>query len=216
MTAIITNYTTLQAALEDHLARTDIDDENVAAMCVDLAEARLNREVRHPKRLLRNDSFTVDGQYEDAPSDMWKIVRITVPSGDVQTTLDHISADQMGEIRATSSLSGAPRYYSIVGTTSGSSPLAIEFYPSPDQAYTASVLYEQEIPALASSATNWLLDDHPDLYLAASIIEAHVWQQDWDQANQWELRYQRMLQSINKSGQREARGGTSSVRIRSF
>ena len=60
--AIISDYDSLRNAIEDHLDRTDVDDEGVSAMLVDLAEARLNRAVRHPRMLRRGDASTVDNQ----------------------------------------------------------------------------------------------------------------------------------------------------------
>src|SRR5210317_2340319 len=96
--AIITNYTTLKNALEDHMNRSDIDDEGVSAMAIDLAEARLNREVMHPKRYKSDLTFTVDTQYEDAPTDMYVVKRFGLNTSPVQH-MEYLSPEEMFEKR---------------------------------------------------------------------------------------------------------------------
>ena len=75
-TALVDSYTDLKNAIEDHMNRSDIDDEGVSAMAVDLAEARLNRVIRHPERIARDDAFTVDSQYETLPANHWRTKQI--------------------------------------------------------------------------------------------------------------------------------------------
>ena len=48
--------------------------------------------------------------------------------------------------------------------------------PVPDGAYTTTLFYYQEIPALtASNTTNWLLTDAPDLYVYGTCMELQPW-----------------------------------------
>ena len=212
-TAIITSYTLLKNAIEDHMNRSDISDEGVSAMVIDLAEARLNREVVHPKRYKSNLTFTVDSQYEDAPTDLYTVKRFGLNTSPVQH-MEYLTPEEMFEKRQSIASSGRPIYYSITGGTTGTQQF--EFLPSPGSAYTGLLLYMALIPDLASNTTNWLLDDHPDLYLQAAIIEAHLWAQDAEQAMLWESRYQRTLKSINVAGTREAHGSTPIARAKSF
>lgn len=209
--AIISTYTLLKNALEDHLNRSDIDDEGVSAMAIDLAEARLNREVIHPKRYKSNNTFTVDAQYKDAPTDLWAVKRFGLNTSPVQH-MEYLTPEEMFERRQSLSASGRPVYYTVAAGTDGTQQF--EFLPTPGSSYTGLLLYTAAIPNLAANATNWLLDDHPDLYLQASILEAHIWAQDWEQADRWEARYQRTLASINRAGSREAHGSTPIARAK--
>ena len=73
----------------------------------------------------------------------------------------------------------------------------LRFYPTPDAAYAVDVLYLPVIsPSLAGDepsddATNWILLEHPDLYLYGSLVASLVfaadergmaWQQQYDNA----------------------------------
>ena len=211
---IISNYTELQDAIENWMNRSDISDEGVSAMVIDLAEARLNRlTIDHPKRLKRNDSFVVDSQYEDAPTDLWTVKRFQLNTSPVQL-LESLTVEEIAEKRMYLTASSRPIYYARVAGTDGTEQF--EFLPTPGGSYTGLLVYIQAIPALASNATNWLLDDHPDVYLQASILEAHIWAQDWEQADRWEARLTRSLQTLRVSGQREAHGSTPIIRARPF
>ena len=213
--AIISTYTLLRNAIEDHMNRSDIDDEGVSAMVVDLAEARLNRETMwHPSRLIRDDAFTVDSQYEDVPTGFYSVKRFALNTSPVQH-LEYVTPDRMADFRQRQTASGRPIYYTVSGATAGGE--SFEFFPTPDSSYTGLLLYVQAIPALASNASNWLLAAHPDIYLQASLVGAHLWAQDNAQADVWEARYLRSLDALRVSGERRAHGSTPIVRpSRSF
>ena len=68
--AQITDFASLKNAIEDHANRTDLDDEGVSALMIQLAEAHLSREVRHPYMLRRDDAFSVASQFEDVPYEL--------------------------------------------------------------------------------------------------------------------------------------------------
>lgn len=206
--AIIDSYTTLKNAIEDYLNRSDIDDEGVSEMVIDLAEARLNADLVHPKRSTRDDAFTIDSQYENVPTGFWSVRRFSLDTSP-PCTLEYLTPEEMDERRERYSASGEPRWYTVIGTT-------FEFLPTPGATYTGKLVYTAAIPALASNATNWALDDFPHLYLAASLAEAHAWQQDEAEEAKWLMKYQTALQAVHKSGQREAYGGTPRAKHRSF
>ena len=207
-TAIIDSYTALKNALEDHANRSDIDDEGVSAMAIDLAEARFNRIVTHPARITRDDSFTVDSQYETVPTDFWRVMRFSLNTSPSQA-LEYLSPEEMAQKRQTLGASGRPIYYSVIGGN-------FEFLPTPGSSYTGLLVYQAAIPALASNATNWLLDDHPDIYLYAALAEVHSWAQDEEQAMIWDARLQRALKEIEVQGSREQHGGTPVARAKPF
>lgn len=206
--AIINSYSTLKNALEDHMNRTDVADEGVAAMAIDLAEAKLNRVVQHPRRVARNDSFTIDSQYETLPSDFWALNRISI-SGTVNQPLIIVSPQEMDEQREILSATGKPTFVSVVGTE-------FEFCAAPDQSYTGLLVYTQSLPPLASNSTNWLLDIAPDVYLYAAISESYAWAQDDARSMQYLQKTQQALQELRISGAREAYGATPRSMPRSF
>ena len=72
----ITNYGQLKTAAANWLDRTDLEDR--IPEFVTMAEAQFNREIRQPQMITRDDSFTIDGQYEAMPTDALEIQRIVL------------------------------------------------------------------------------------------------------------------------------------------
>lgn len=206
--AAITNFSSLKNAIEDHMNRSDIDDEGVSAMVIDLAEARLNRVVEHPSRITRDDSFTVNSQYETVPTDFWAVKRFSLNTAVLQD-LEYITPEEMAQKRQVINASGRPIYYSVVGGN-------FEFLPTPGSTYTGLLVYKQVIPDLATNTTNWLCSAHPDVYLFACMAEAEAWVQNDDRVLFWEARLNRALQELNISGQRQAHGNTPVARAKPF
>jgi len=48
----------------------------------------------------------------------------------------------------------------------------LQFYPYPDQSYTALLTYYQMLPPLAANGANWLLAFAPDAYLYGALTQA--------------------------------------------
>ena len=141
----ITNYGQLKTAAANWLDRTDLEDR--IPEFVTMAEAQFNREIRQPQMITRDDSFTIDGQYEAMPTDALEIQRIVLDQTPV-ITLQYITPNEISEKRSGLTGTGRPIYYSIVGEN-------MEFVRTPDSAYTASIMYYKRITALSQSHLLW-------------------------------------------------------------
>lgn len=74
---------------------------------------------------------------------------------------------------------GTPQYFTIEGS-------GLSFAPAPDTTYTGRLLYWKRWAALSADAdTNWLLQNHRELYLAGALIEAAVYRSDESAALRW-------------------------------
>ena len=62
----ITNYGELKSAAAEWLDRSDLTSR--IPEFVELAEARFDRVIRTPDMVTKDDSFTVDSQYETVPT----------------------------------------------------------------------------------------------------------------------------------------------------
>ena len=72
----------------------------------------------------------------------------------------------MDQIKGGSSTSGRPNVYTILGDN-------FRFAPTPDTTYTATINYYKAIDALSDSATtNYILTNHPGIYLYGSLYHA--------------------------------------------
>ena len=87
--------------------------------------------------------------------------------------------------------------------------------PSPDATYSLILNYYQKIPALSGSqATNWLLTDHPDVYLFGSLLQAQYLINDDQRSMLWRARLAQAIDQLNDSGIFMAYAATP-LRIRS-
>ena len=199
----ITTYAELQTAAANWLDRTDLTAR--IPEFIDLAEASFNRTIRQPQMIAKNDSFSISSQYTTLPTDTLEVIRIVV---DVQPviTLEYLTPEELSEKPASLTGTGKPYYFTIVGGASGQ----LEVLRSPDSTYTSSIVYYTKIPALTDSATsNWLLLNHPDIYLFGTLAEAEPYLKNDERLPVWLTRLQRALTDLKLQGERETYSGAS-------
>jgi len=193
----ISTYAELKTAAANWLDRSDLGDR--IPEFVTMAEAEFNRKIRQPEMVTRDDSFTIDGQYEAMPTDALEIQRIVLDQTPV-ITLEYITPNEISEKRSGLSGTGRPIYYSIVGQN-------LEFVRTPDSAYTASIMYYKRITALSDSApSNWLLTDHPDIYLYGTLLQSAPFLMFDERIPMWEKMLNDRLESLKIQGERERHG----------
>lgn len=204
-----TTWAELRIAVQDWIGG-EVDLSGNIPEFIALAERRFSRELRVPS-MEAVASITVDAETESLPADFLEI-RAVYLTTDPKTVLEYMT---LADLRNTYSANatGKPQNYSI---QSGDT---LVFGPSPDSSYTAKVNYYQSITALSGSqATNWLLTDHPDVYLAAALAEAFAFlSQDRPEAVEkalmWEAKAQGKLAAVMNADRRR-NVGSAPVRIR--
>jgi len=204
----LTTYAELKTSIADFLDRDDLT--NVITDFVTLAEADMNRKVRHWRQEART-SQTINEQYEDLPSDFLEVVRYQVTSNDTNS-LELISQGEMLERRERNlNTTGRPQYYAI---TAGQA----EFYPTPDGDYTADLYYVQRITALSDSNTsNWVLTYFPDVYLYGALVHAAPYLAEDNRITVWSALYQNAIDGINMESEKSKFGGSGRrMKIRSY
>tara|TARA_R110000868_G_scaffold85131_1_gene239671 strand:- start:1604 stop:2209 length:606 start_codon:yes stop_codon:yes gene_type:complete len=181
----ITTYAGLQTAIAEFLNRDDLT--SIIPTFISLAEAQVARDLRHWKQEKRVTT-PVDERYENLPNDWLEIKVISLTSGDM---LETISASEMSERRGQSDIAGKPRYVRMTADQ-------IELYPSPDSAYSISMLYNGRIPALSDAEPdNWLLRDAPDVMLYGSLIHSAPYLTDDTRTSIWASLYQSGIDALN-------------------
>lgn len=183
-------YANLKSAIASwNIDRTDLPDSDI----VTLAEARLFRELQLRTMEAETDlTGVVDSRYIALPSGFLEPIGLFINiSGSGREELEFVPAD-IESVDAT----GQPEYWTIDGTN-------IAFERPCDQAYSFTLRSLQSLTALSDSNTsNWLLANHPDLYLAACNVEAAMWLEDDDQIARWQPRYAEALLSVNNQANR--------------
>ena len=195
----ITDYTSLQAAVTEYLAR-DQDTTLIAriATFIQLAEAKLNRQLfvrqMEQRSIAVVDTASSEPEFISLPADFQSMRRVRLSSATGKPCLEFKSGTQMDEYRfGRSDVAGQPRCFTVFGDE-------IELAPTPDAAYTIEMVYRQNIPALASNSNNWLLTLAPDLYLYGALLESAPYIKEDGRIQTWGLGFTAALNDLNNLG----------------
>jgi hypothetical protein len=198
----ITNYTELRTAIAAWAHRDDTGFTDYVPDFIRLAEARFNRVLRVSDMEETMASTSLSSGVASLPSGFlaWKELRF---DGDVDYTLQPKSLEW---IRAQDdTATGDARYFAVASTQ------VICWPPTGPIKGT----YYKEIPALASNSTNWLLTNHPDLYLFAALTESALFTQDDSRLPLWAEKTSALLDMVQRADDRNLfDGGVLAIRAR--
>lgn len=167
------NYAGLQAEALDWMERSG--QAGKAATWIKLAEARLNRQLG----VVETDA-SLAGTIGSRRIDISSIAMvqpialfISANGGDERPVTP--KADGTFPYREST---GSPKFWSVDGQ-------GIDFDCPLDAAYTFRLRYRQRFGLSEDAPTNWLLDNHPDVYLAATLMWGAGYNQDWQNGAVW-------------------------------
>lgn len=179
----ISTYAELKSALSNWTHRS-----TTAALASDfiaLAEARLNRDIRHPKQ---KTQYTVAAlsAYVALPSDCLDLLFVE-HAGRRLAQIDYSQLeDEDGN-------SGDAQYFCRIGDQIRLSPA--------QTSGNVEILYCAKIPALSdANTTNWLLTAYPDCYLFAALAEAWDYERDVRAFERANARAQVTIDRVNDDG----------------
>lgn len=183
----ISNYSELVASLAVWLDGADLAGQE--STLVALTEAEINARLadaidkgRAVRPLAVRDTLTIDAEYVDFPqsgTDIILPISIEITSLDrpwevVYVTPESIVAMKYGEDAERSSVAafipgGPPRYYTVLQGQ-------LRFYPAPvDTSFTAEFTRYETVPSLGdTTSSNWLLSQHPNVYLYGALAQAEL------------------------------------------
>ena len=200
----ITTFDELKTAAANWLGRTDLTGR--IPEFVALAEGRMNRTIYARAQEARaTATLTADDAYTALPTDL-RTIRAVQLNTTPTTVLRFMPPSQL-ERTYPSTTTGKPLAYAVIGGE-------IKWAPTPDTGYTAEILYTQGIPALSASQTNnTYLIRSPDAYLYGTLVEAHRYLMDPNQANNFDQLFGRAMSEM-KSEDDEARWGGSPLQMK--
>ncbi len=202
---LITDYTTLQAAVVEYLAR-DQDTFLVARVpsFIQMSEAKFNRTVftrqMEARSTTTTDTSTDEPEFISLPTDFQSMRRIRLSGVTGKPILSFKTTTQLDEYRlAIGNVASQPRYFSIFGSE-------LELAPTPDADYALEMIYRANVPALASAASgaNWLLTLAPDLYLYGALMEAAPYLKNDARLGVWGSGFKQALDDLNELGMKSA------------
>lgn len=205
----ISNYSTLQTEIAGWLNRDDLT--SVIPTFIQLAEANINRQVRHWKMEARTSGQQSAGdQYMQIPSDWLETIRLHVTAqGTSAITLTSRAA--MADIRAKNEDTSTKTPYLYCHADS-----QFELYPTPAEDTDVELLYYQKVPALsASNTTNWLLSEAPDVYLYGALVHSAPYLAEDARATVWGANYAAAVQTLNQASESARYSGSGmSLKLR--
>jgi hypothetical protein len=186
---MITNYATLQAALLDWLQRPDL--AGVAPTLVQMGERRLRRD-RRVKRLIRT-TLVANAASVSLPADFKEVESIWFDGPVIYGELRTVSFGEFAQVQRANPTAGHPRVVAFVDQTDA------HFAPVPDASYTLGLSYWATVaPLTDGSPTNWLLLQHPDIYLYAALVESAAYLREDDRTALWVAHLEERLDELHE------------------
>jgi hypothetical protein len=207
----IKTYDDLTSAMADWLNRGDLVAQVPAFVALFEAEYNADERGRIQKSVVISTA-DVAGEYVPVPSDYIQMQNLRVPGSQCNPDgLDLLTPQQINWFRERYSTANEPRYYAIIGQQ-------IQLLPIPDQQYTLEMQYFAKLPSLSTSnETNWLLNDHPNLYLYGSLKHAEPYLKNDERIATWKALYEEGMEHLKVTDDRaQASGSVLKMRTRSF
>lgn len=189
--AVPTTWTELKTELATLAIRDDLED--VIPNFIGYAENWFQREIFSPERE-ETATLTITDGVASLPSDFGGAKMVYV-DGATDTVVNQTTPAVLRTMYPTST-TGTPLHFAIEGET-------MLFGPVPTAGLVVKLKYIEGITPLGTSnATNWLLTDHPDIYVNASLSELHSYLRDYGEADRRRAMAEIAKESILKASRR--------------
>lgn len=191
----IGDYASLVEKVGLWMDRTDLEDR--IPDFIALVEARLNRLLRTINQETR-DIWVISAETYALPSDYRKMRKIHI-EGSPDRPLDEISP--VAAPRRFSGDSGTPLAYWTEGRT-------LVLAPPPSEETTFRVTYFTRIaPLTVNAPSNWVLEEHPDIYVWGTLMEAAAYIRDPEAVGYCEGRYETGIAELQLESATDRWGG---------
>ena len=201
----LANYTDLQASVASWLHRSDLT--SIIPDLIALAEARIARDLRLANQITDATLTCVAGTNTVAvPTGFLEFASLTLQT-DPTRNLAFVPFEYLGT-RYDEGTEGMPAHYCVAGTN-------IILGPTPDSTYSITATYYKRLDPLATTATNWLLTNHPGVYLFATLAESAPFAMEDERAGLWESKYAAEVARLQDSDDRSQYSG-SALRVKAL
>ena len=204
----LSNYSELQSSVANWLNRSDLTTEITGDFIV-LTEKDFNSKLRIRKMVESDSSFSINAETVALPSGFLQVRDLFILSGGTKYALTYMTPPQMDQIKG-SSTNGMPVAYTIIGDN-------FRFAPTPDTTYTGTLNYYKSFDPLSdSNTTNYILTNHPAIYLYGSLYHAANFLGGVEPARlqQWQGMYTTALERLERNDREDQFSG-SPLQIRS-
>ncbi len=188
----ISTYAQLQTAVANWLHRDDLTAE--IPDFITFAESRINSDLQaNTKETVATLATVINQSYAALPSDFVSPISLKwlASAGSIQEELPQVLPEQL----QVSTSSSSPSMWAIDGDT-------VSFGEPLDQAYTIKLRYLGKFALSDSATTNWLLTNHPDVYLWGTLLEAAIYAQDSENINLYGSKFENSLKVVKRKENR--------------
>ena len=189
----MTTYAELVQNIKDFMEDDGTEFSNEIDKFIDLAELRISRDVITPefKRKVTS-AFSANDPFLTMPTDLVTLEHLQVINSNVRTLLLLKSDEFITEYWPNRTSTGVPKYYTYFDTST------IYVAPTPSSNLSLELSYKRRLPALSSSNTsNWTSINAADALLYACLIEASVFNRNYNLQDRYTAMYQQAVKAIN-------------------
>ena len=189
----MTTYAELVQNIKDFMEDDGTEFSNEIDKFIDLAEIRISRDVIPPefKRKVTS-AFSANDPFLTMPTDLVTLEHLQVINSNVRTLLLLKSDEFITEYWPNRTSTGVPKYYTYFDTST------IYVAPTPSSNLSIELSYKRRLPALSSSNTsNWTSINAADALLYACLIEASVFNRNYNLQDRYTAMYQQAVKAIN-------------------
>jgi len=200
-------YGGLKASVLDWLVRPDL--ATVFPDFVKGCEARLRRTLKTTQVVTLD--FTIDAATYTLPTDVQDVTSLYLVGPQYYGPLQLVTPERkayLDGIGGGSTSLGIPQYFTNIAGV-------LTFGPgTPNGSFPAQAIYDQNIVALDTAdtaSTNWVLTNHPDVYLYGCLTEASPYIKDDERLPLWDTRFQTALLELSVARDRAQYGANTPI-----
>ena len=189
----MTTYAELKQNIKDFMEDDGTEFSNEIDKFIDLAELRISRDIITPefKRKVTS-AFSANDPFLTMPTDLVTLEHLQVINSNVRTLLLLKSDEFITEYWPNRTSTGIPKYYTYFDTST------IYVAPTPSSNLSLELSYKRRLPALSSSNTsNWTSINAADALLYACLIEASVFNRNYNLQDRYTAMYQQAVKAVN-------------------
>lgn len=200
-------YTGLQASIAAHIHRSDLTA--VIPDFVVLAEARIARDLRLRRQITSTMLPTIASTQAVAlPTNFLEAENLSILDGGINKNMEYVNIERLNVKYPEGGQTGVPAVYTFEGSN-------ILLGPVPDGVYSIDLYYYSRWTPLATTSTNWLLSNHPNIYLFAALAETADYISDPERIARWESKYLAGVQKLQESDDASQFSGAA-LRVRTI
>ena len=193
------SYTTIGSYFANAINRDDLGSRYPEFL--DLAEQRIAKEIFPRGFETRGTGTFVAGTPTVVnPSSYREIKSFDFVANGTRINLEERTYEYCIDYAPATAATGTPKYYAPYGSG--------QFYvaPTPGTNWTYQIVYNQRLTPLegtGTAGTNWLTQNHPDLLIAALMLEAEMYLKNDQRIGVWQQKYAGAAQALMEQWRRE-------------